>query len=524
LLYDLGCAFAARIEIDELFPLIINQCCGVFDAEGASILLVDPEQKELFFPYVAEANPQVAARLRELRFSADKGIAGSVLRTGKGVHIADVSQHRQFFPNIDERTGFHTRNVICAPLRTHQGVIGVLQVVNRRGSGSFDESDLPFLEALGGSVAVAIENARLYARVKASEELLRVQVGALRRDMAHRDRFTDLIGTSPAMNEVFSLMESAAASPITVLIQGETGTGKELVARGIHRAGPRADEPFVAVNCAAVTETLLESELFGHRRGAFTGANQDHRGLFEAATGGTILLDEVGEMPPAMQAKLLRVLQEGEIVPVGDTQPRRVDVRVISATNRDLEGEMREKNFREDLYYRLAVFPIALPALRQRAEDIPLLADHLLRKHRNAGGATAITAEALQLLLRHDWPGNIRELENELERASVLAGAQNPIRPEHLSTRLRRAGANPSGPAVAPPATAGPAGSADGGTDDGGGSQTMPLREARTRFEAEHIRRALLQHNRNVSHTARALGLSRVMLQKKMKEYGLRDA
>jgi two-component system response regulator HupR/HoxA len=162
--------------------------------------------------------------------------------------------------------------------------------------------------------------------------------------------------------------------------------------------------------------------------------------------------------------------------------------------------------------------------LRQRAEDIPLLADHLLRKHRNAGGATAITAEALQLLLRNDWPGNIRELENELERASVLAGAQNPIQPEHLSTRLRRTGVPPSGPAAAPPATAEPTGSADGGTDNGGESQTMPLREARARFEAEHIRRALLQHNRNVSHTARALGLSRVMLQKKMKEYGLRDA
>jgi len=523
LLYDLGCAFAARIELEELFPLVINKCCSVLDAEGASVLLLDPDSNELAFPYVAEENPQVAARLRELRFPADKGIAGSVLRSGKGVHIADVSQHPQFLQSIDERTGFHTREVLCAPLPTHLGVIGVLQVVNRRG-GSFTESDLSFLEALAGSVAVAIENARLYARVKASEELLRVQVGALRRDMAHRDRFTDLIGTSPVMNEVFRLMESAAASPITVLIQGETGTGKELVARGIHRAGPRADEPFLAVNCAAVTETLLESELFGHRRGAFTGANQDHRGVFEAAAGGTIFLDEVGEMPVAMQAKLLRVLQEGEIVRVGETQARRVDVRIISATNRDLDAEVRGKAFREDLFYRLAVFPITLPPLRERTEDIPVLADHLLRKHRNSSGAAALTQDALHLLLRYDWPGNIRELENELERASVLAGSQNQIGPEHLSPRLRAATAGvaaASGAApTAPPVTADRV-AVDGGT--GELSDELSLRDARARFEADHIRRALILHNRNVSHTARALGLSRVMLQKKMKEYGLRD-
>src|SRR6185369_8131049 len=186
----------------------------------------------------------------------------------------------------------------------------------------------------------AIENARLWAQLKASADGLRAQVGALRRDLARRDRFSDMIGSGPSMAEIIRLMESAAASPIAVLIEGETGSGKELVARGIHRASARAAEPFVAVNCAALPETLLESELFGHRRGAFTGATQDQRGLFEAASGGTIFLDEIGEMPAAMQAKLLRVLQESEVVPIGDRRPRRIDVRIISATNRDLVGDV----------------------------------------------------------------------------------------------------------------------------------------------------------------------------------------
>src|SRR4029450_1469594 len=193
---------------------------------------------------------------------------------------------------------------------------------------------------------------------------LRVQVGALRRDIAHRDRFDEIVGSTASMTEGFRLMASAAAPPLPALIEGEPGTGKELVARGIHRASARAEPPFLAVNCAAVTETLLESELFGHRKGAFTGATQDHRGLFEAATGGTIFLDEVGEMPLAMQAKLLRVLQQGEIIPVGDTRARKVDVRVISATNRDLNAEVAKQTFRQDLYYRLAVFPIPLPPPR----------------------------------------------------------------------------------------------------------------------------------------------------------------
>lgn len=508
LLYDLGCAFASRIELDELLPFLVNQCTTVFDSEAASVLLLDAESNELYFPYVAEGDPEVGAKLQRIRIAADSGIAGAVLRTGTAVRVDDVSSHPWFLSSVDADTGFTTRSVLCAPLQARQGSIGVLQIINRRGGGIFSDDDLAFLAALAGSAAVAIENARLYARTRASEETLRVQVGALRRDLAHRDRFTDMVGSAQVMEEVFELMSSAAASPITVLIEGETGTGKELVARGIHRASARADGPFVAVNCAAVSEPLLESELFGHKRGAFTGATQDHRGLFEAAEGGTIFLDEVGEMQAAMQAKLLRVLQESEIVPVGETRPRKVDVRVISATNRNLEDEVRSGNFRSDLFYRLAVFPIRLPALRERREDIPVLCEHLIAKHRESTGCTGISDAAREILMRYEWPGNVRQLENELERAAVMAGRGRLIEPNHLSVRVRGESLTERSP------------NDETQLEAPGG--TLALREARALFEAAYIRRALECHDYNVSRTARALGLSRMALQTKMKAYGLR--
>ena len=274
LLYDLGCAFAGRIELDELIPLVMSKVCEVLDAEGASVLLLDEVRNELYFPYVVSERQEVAARLAGLRLPADRGIAGAALQTGRPIRVDDVRADPRFYPGIDRATGNSTRSVVAAPLIARQGSIGVLQVVNRHG-GAFDDADLEFLEALAGAVAVALENAQLYARLKASEEGLRAQVGALRRDLVRCAGFADIIGRSPAMEAVFSLMES--------LIVGESGTGKELVARALHSASPRVAGPFIAVNCAALPETLLESELFGHRRGAFTGAIHDQRGLFEAA-------------------------------------------------------------------------------------------------------------------------------------------------------------------------------------------------------------------------------------------------
>jgi Nif-specific regulatory protein len=516
LLYDLGRTFAAHIELEELLPLVTSKCREALDAEGVSVLLLDAEGDELYFPYVAEDKPEVAKRLVGLRFPADRGIAGAALQSGKSIRVDDAQSDFRFYGGVDRHTGATTRALLAVPLVSPQGQIGVIQAVNRHGGGTFSDADLAFLEALAASVAVAIENARLYSRVKESEERLRTQVGALRRDLARRDRFSEILGTSAAMADVFRLMESAAASPIAVLVEGETGTGKELVARGIHRASARAEGPFLAINCAALPETLLESELFGHRRGAFTGAVQDHLGLFEAAAAGTVLLDEIGEMPMPMQVKLLRVLQEGEVVPLGDTRPRKIDVRVISATNRELSTEIAAHRFREDLYYRLAAFPIRIPPLRERREDIPLLADHFLAAaaERHRKWIRGIDPSALDLLTRFDWPGNVRELSNELERAAALARNDETVGVAELSAKLRTTAA-PAEFRSAPEAVPSVA-------RTGAPELLEPLRQARATFETRYIAAALGRNGGNVSRTARALGISRVMLQKKMKALGLR--
>jgi transcriptional regulator with GAF, ATPase, and Fis domain len=536
LLYDLGCAFAARIEIEQLIPLVVAKCREALYAEGASVLLLDDERKELYFPYISEEDPEVAERLAALRFSAELGIAAAALKGGKALVVNDAQNDPRLYHGIDKMTGLITRNVLAAPLSTRQGTIGVVEVVNGRGPQGFTADDLTFIEAISGSIAIAIENARLYTQVRESEANLRAQVGALRRDLARVDAFTEIVGTSPAMAEVLRLMETAAASPITVLIQGETGTGKELVARGLHRASARSDRPFLALNCAAMPEPLLESELFGHRRGAFTGAIRDNPGLFRAAAGGVVFLDEVADMPMPMQAKLLRVLEEQEVVPLGDSFPRKVDVRVLSATNRDLRVEVAAGRFREDLYYRLAVFPISLPPLRERREDIALLAMRFLAiaAEQQRKPVARIDPATIELLTQYDWPGNVRELRNEIERAVALTRANETIRPEHLSARVRpqhprvngipashpgpgqKRGAQAS--AVRSPVAPASAETTDSGDEDVKG----PLRRARAAFEADYIARVLDQHQGNVSRAAVALGLSRASLQKKMKEYGLR--
>jgi two-component system response regulator HupR/HoxA len=350
--------------------------------------------------------------------------------------------------------------------------------------------------------ALTAQNVHLAAALEEANSRLRAENLFLRREVERRYAFDQIIGSSPAMERVFEVMEKVATTDATVLLTGETGTGKDLVARAIHYAGPRKDRRFVAQNCAALPDTLLESELFGHKRGAFTGAHADKKGLFEVASGGTIFLDEVGETQPGMQVRLLRVLQDGEIRPLGSSETHTVDVRVIAATNRDLRRDVEQGRFREDLYYRLRVVEIHIPPLRERRGDIPLLAHHFLdfsnqRMNRKIQG---FTNAAMERLMRHGWSGNVRELENEIERCVALAGDADTITSEMLSEEIR----GTEGVAVPQEPLA----------------EALSLNDAVDALKRRLIEAAIVETG-SKTRAADKLGIPRQSLQKMMKRLGL---
>ena len=326
---------------------------------------------------------------------------------------------------------------------------------------------------------------------------------ALRREIEHKYSFSGIVGQSKPMQELFALVRSLAETDVTVLIQGETGTGKELIARAIHYNSPRRSRRFLAVNCGALAETLLQSELFGHEKGAFTGADTRRKGIFEAADGGTLFLDEIGEISPSTQVKLLRVLQDGEFQRVGGTDTIRVNARILSATNQQLEDLVKTGRFRQDLYYRLNVFPIRVPPLRERAQDIPLLVDHFIEVANPKLRKTirGVSPDTMSVLMSHQWPGNVRELENVVQRTMVVA-KHEIVEIADVPRELR-------------------------GEDDVPSRATQDLRGlARTStalVETQTILDALAKTGGNVTHAAKALGVSRATLQNKMKAYGLRD-
>jgi two-component system response regulator AtoC len=358
--------------------------------------------------------------------------------------------------------------------------------------GAYDYIQKPFrAEEVILCVRKAAEREKLRARVKRLEEELQAIRGF------------EIVGHSPAFRAAMDVARKVARHQSTVLITGESGTGKELIARLIHQSSPRADHAFVAVNCGAIPDTLLESELFGHVRGSFTGASTDKPGLFEEAENGTLFLDEIGELPLPLQVKLLRVLQEGEVRRVGANSSRKVDVRVVAATNRDLAADASAGRFREDLYYRVNVVGVRLPPLRERREDIPELAHHFVRRHgARLGFQTAsIDAAGMRLLAEHSWPGNVRELENVIERALVLSGGE-PIGVEHLTDLVHR----PRRPAEAS--------SAEG---------DLSVKRRTEELERRLIRRALERTRGNRTRAARLLDLSHRALLYKIRDYGLGD-
>ena len=333
-----------------------------------------------------------------------------------------------------------------------------------------------------------------------TQHSLEQEVGRLRGELAERHGLRAIVGSSAAMRRVYDQIERVLESDITVFVSGESGTGKELVAKAIHYGSLRSGGPFVDVNCAAIPEGLQESELFGHEKGAFTGAHASHPGKFEQAAGGTILLDEVGEMSPSSQARLLRVLQERSLTRVGGTKSIALDVRVVSSSNRDLSQLVGEGRFRQDLYYRLVVFPIELPPLRRRREDIPALVEHFLAKHAGDAGRriTRVEPAALELLMRHDWPGNVRELENVIHR-SLLVASPPELKRDDLPRELT--GARTGAP-----------------SSDGEPAELCSLEE----LERQAIARAIDHLGGNLSDVARLLGIGRSTLYRKLEQYGLR--
>ncbi|HUT53587.1 MAG TPA: sigma-54 dependent transcriptional regulator [bacterium] len=348
--------------------------------------------------------------------------------------------------------------------------------------------------------ALVRENQRLVKDLEAAHEKLKAEYESLRKAARDKYSFSEIVGKSQAMQKVFAMLEKVSDSTVTVLVLGETGTGKELVAKAIHFNSARRDRKFLAQNCGALTDSLLESELFGHKKGAFTGAVADKKGLFEEADGGTVFLDEIAETSPAMQVRLLRVVQEGEVKRVGENEQRKVDVRVIAATNKDLEQYVKEGKFREDLYYRLSVIPVRIPPLRERPDDVPLLAHHFLDRacRRFGRSVTRISEEAMRFLEAYAYPGNVRELENEIERAVMLAEG-DILTPESLSSRVRESTAHEI------------AARAEGGS----------LMEAVDRLKRRMIQAALLAESGNKTRAAERIGLTRQSLQQMMRRLNM---
>jgi len=408
-LIEMNQLLVSTVEPEELLRVILSAAIRLFAVEGCSIGLVDASAQQLAFTAM-----EGKAKVDEFRIALDQGIAGWVARTGQEVFSNDVSQDPRFFSGVDKKTGFKTKSVMCAPLKQSDRVIGVIEAMNTRTPLGFTEADLQLFLAFAGLAATALSRAKTFASVR--------NAGAAFQETV-QGRYRLVTGTSATMHEALRVAQAAAISPATVLLLGQSGTGKEVVARAIHEWSPRAEQPFVAVNCTALTPELLESELFGHEKGAFTGAIAQKKGKFELADGGTIFLDEIGDLAPNLQVKLLRVLQDKEFQRVGGVKDLRVDVRILAATNRDLQSAMRKGTFREDLYYRLNVVALTLPALRERREDIPALVhyfvDHYCREMNRL--PMVVEPEALACLQVYAWPGNVRELQNTIERSVVLS-------------------------------------------------------------------------------------------------------
>ncbi len=500
-LYDVQKSVGAASDLNEV---LVAVCDGAFAlVPGAThvtvVLREDEEGTPSYVPIVTRVRGQQGPTLQPIPIT--RSVFRKVVSERAAVLAADAPRE---VANTESLMGASIRSVLGVPLWRGEEILGVLQMDNRESAGVFTSADLDVCAVLGHQASLAVANARLVQRLKAAEEKLKKENAFLKtREESRRvgKAEQEIIGQSTAMRALFEQLTKVVDTRVTVLIEGETGVGKELIAAAVHYRSRRRAQLFVSQNCAAMPENLLESELFGHKKGSFTGAHEDKKGLFEIADGGTLFLDEVTEMPMSLQSKLLRVLQEGEIRAIGATQEKRVNVRIVAATNRNVEKEVKEGRFREDLYYRLSVFPIRVPPLRERREDIPLLAESFLKRYSTEVGkpAAGYSQQAMELLQAYDWPGNVRELQNEVQRLVIQIEPGAFVTPELLSPRIRQVE----------------------GVIDKVKPTKGTLKEMMDQIERWVLIESLREHDNNKTAAAKSLGITREGLHKKLRGFGL---
>ena len=485
-LFEIALTINSIHDADTLLSRVLEIASTSLNADRGFILLANDQKSDGF--EVRATHNMTSEQLGDI-VKISTSVVQRVLHTGESVILYEAMGDKQF--GLARSIVIQKiKSIACVPLRIKKRQIGAIYIDCLTDRGRFRKENQPFLEAFSNLAAVAIENARFY-------QALRDENRQLRKEIRDITGFKEMVGQSQAMRDLFEMINRLLDTDATVLIQGESGTGKELVARAIHYNGHRKNKPFMALFCGSLPDALLESELFGHKKGAFTGANVDKPGLFEVADGGTLFLDEVGDLSPALQTALLRVLQEGEIKRVGETTVRKVDVRIISASNKVLDELIEAERFREDLYYRLNTIPLETPPLRDRIEDIPLLAHHFLDKYAKGkrSGIKGYTPEAIDLLQNYHWPGNVRELQNTIERSVIMASGEM-INEKDLNLKLP---VKPVGNKYRKRAT-------DGAT----------LKQV----ERLVVEDALERNEGNVTKTAKELGVSRSWVHLRLKEWG----
>jgi Nif-specific regulatory protein len=513
-IYEVGKILTSSQNLARGMGTSLRTLQSLLGFDRAAIHLPDPATREIRMTVSAGYSAEERGRAR---YVWGEGIVGKTMKSGSPIAIPDVRKE----PSFLDKTKAHGRgpeellSYLSVPIKVGSEILGVLTAerIGREGTRAL-EADARTLTVIGCLIGQAL---KLHAAIDRLQEEFQRQRQEFEKKIRKTYRIENIVGQSKRMQEVFGAVASVAPSKATVLLRGESGTGKEMIARAIHLAGPRAERPFVTVNCAALPETLLESELFGHRRGAFTGAVEERRGRFEEAAGGTAFLDEVGEIPPPTQVKLLRVLQEKKFERLGENRTVSVDVRIIAATNADLERRIETGRFREDLFYRLNVIPIFLPPLRDRREDVLPLTEHFLdRFNREHGKNVSFAPDALDALQKYRWPGNVRELENLVERAVVMARA--PL--VHVADLPRAVRLSSLEAPVEPPPT--PAhGPAPGEGRPAAGSAGPTRAEQLRAIERDELRKALEATGWVIARAAKLLGWTPRQVGYKMRKHGL---